>query len=129
MWMRAAMALAALGGWSLTAQAPEKAGVADRPVVEVEGRIAGVGVARGRGMPFIEVRRGDETLKVRLGSMRYLMEQDFRPKAGSEVKVKGFDLGGEMVAITVETAGKTIRLRDEKGWPLWSGRRRGRGGR
>lgn len=129
MCIRAAMALMLLFGWDLAAQAPDKAGVADHPVVEVRGRIASVQVSRGRGMPFIEVRRGSETLKVQLGSMRYLMEKDFRPKAGSEVVVKGFDFDGEIVAITVETGGKTIHLRDDKGWPLWSGggRRRGRG--
>ncbi len=37
--------------------------------------------------------------------MRYLMEQDFNPKAGDEVAVTGYKVNDSIVAITVTTAG------------------------
>jgi len=57
--------------------------------------------------------------------MRYLMEQNFNPKAGEQVKVKGYKLPSGIMAIEVKLGpeGKTIKLRDESGWPVW--RRRG----
>jgi hypothetical protein len=61
------------------------------------------------------------------------MEQNFNPKAGAEVAVKGFKAGADVYAITVTLVaeGKLLRLRAEDGRPLWQGGRfgRGRGGR
>jgi hypothetical protein len=78
-------------------------------------------------MPYLEVRTTDKSVRVVLGSMRYLMEQDFNPKAGDEVAVTGYKVDDSVVAITVTlpASGRVLKLRDEAGWPVWMGGRRG----
>lgn len=101
--------------------------------VELRGKISSVHVARGQRMPFLEIEENGKTTKVYLGSMRYLMQNDFNPKAGEQVEVKGFRRDGDLVAIrvTLTSRNKTLRLRDENGQPLWQSGWRGgyRGGR
>lgn len=106
-----------------------QAPIANSPKVELKGRIEKIQLARGQGMPYLEVRTTDKPVRVVLGSMRYLMEQDFNPKAGDEVAVTGYKLNDSIVAITVTTpaTGKVLRLRDEAGRPVWMGGRRGQG--
>lgn len=127
------MRLAGLALWAGCAFAQPHAGMAPvkgAPVVDFKGTVERVEIARGRGMPSLEVRKGEETVRVFLGSMRYLMEQNFNPKAGAEVAIKGYQLEKSVVAITVTAGGKVLRLRDENGRPVWMGghgRHRGRG--
>jgi hypothetical protein len=96
------------------------------PAVELKGKIERVQAARGQGMPRLEVKQGSRTVVVLLGSMRYLIEQDFNPKVGEDVEVKGYRAGDEVIAATVRlpAQGKTIRLRDENGRPVWMRGRR-----
>lgn len=101
--------------------------VAGAPKVELKGKISRIEISMGQGMPRLEVRSGDKTTWVWLGSMRYLMEQDFKPRAGDEVTVLGYRSPDGVVAISVTTRGKTLRLRDEEGFPLWMKGRRGPG--
>jgi hypothetical protein len=103
------------------AYAQAQAPIADRELVEVKGKIARVQIAAGQGMPYLEIETRPKATKVLLGSMRYLMEQNFSPKAGEEVQVRGYRLNDLVVAITVKPVGegKTLVLRDEKGWPVW----------
>lgn len=99
--------------------------------VEFDGKIEKVQAAPGQGMPFIEVRRQDRLCKVYLGSMRYLMENNFNPKAGESIKVTGFERGEDVLAksVTLGREGKELKLRDENGLPLWRGGRHGWGQR
>jgi hypothetical protein len=102
--------------------------IADNPVVEVRGAIAKVQVARGQGMPYLEVNTERGPVKLYLGSMRYLMQENFSPKAGEALEAKGYKVGEDVVAIRVElpASKKVLKLRDDQGWPLWmGGRRRG----
>ena len=110
-------------GQSSDAQAP----IAGSPKVEVKGKIEKIRLSRGQGMPSLQVRTSDKTVSVALGSMRYLLEQDFNPKAGDEVAVIGYKVNDAVVAITVTlpATGKVLRLRDEAGRPVWMGGRRG----
>lgn len=123
--------LVAAAAWTLVAASAQdlpKAPVAANPVVELRGRISKVEPFRPReGMPALEVESDGSTTTVVLGSMRYLMEKNFNPKAGTEVQVKAYKLPSVLIAIEVKLTadGRTLRLRDENGWPLW----RGRGGR
>ena len=104
--------------------------IAASPVVEIRGVIAEVQIAPGQGMPYLGVKQGNDSTKVYLGAMHYLISENFSPKAGQQVVVKGYKLDDAVVAIQVSlpAVDKTIKLRDEKGWPVW---RRGpmRGGR
>jgi len=104
-----------------------QAPIAGSPKVELKGRVEKIQLARGQGMPYLEVRTTDKTVRVALGSMRYLMEQDFNPKAGDEVAVTGYQVNDGVVAITVTlpATGKVLRLRDDAGRPVWMGGRRG----
>lgn len=104
--------------------------IASNPVVEIKGTITKVQAAPGRGMPFLEMQSGAGTTKVLLGAMRYLMRENFNPKAGSEVEVRGYKTADQVVAISVTLPGenKTLKLRDERGYPVWMGGH-GRGAR
>jgi hypothetical protein len=53
------------------------------------------------------------------------MEQDFNPKTGEEAAVHGYRVNGDVIAISITVRGKTLRLRDENGWPVWMKGRRG----
>jgi hypothetical protein len=103
--------------------------MAGGPKVELKGKIEKIQLTMGQGMPYLEVRTSEKTVRVLLGSMRYLMEQDFSPKAGDEVAVTGYKVNDGVVAITVTlpATGKVLKLRDEAGRPVWMGGRRGPG--
>jgi hypothetical protein len=101
-----------------------KSPVADNPIVQISGRVTRVDAFRpGEGMPAVIVDVNGTATRVVLGSIRYLMEQDFNLKAGTEVRVRGYKLPAAVVAIEVRRTedGKTLTLRDENGWPLWRG--------
>lgn len=104
-----------------------QAPMAGNPKVELKGKIEKIQLAMGQGMPYLEVRTTDKSVRVALGSMRFLLEQDFNPKAGDEVAVTGYKVNDGVVAITVtlSSTGKVLRLRDETGRPVWMGGRRG----
>lgn len=123
----AAATIILMAGTALAQQAGAGAPIANGPVMEIKGKIEKIQIAPGEGMPFLQVKNGSQTTKVYLGSMRYLMEQDFKPKAGDEVAVKGYRMNSDIVAITVDHDGKLLRLRDDKGFPLWRGGPHGRG--
>jgi hypothetical protein len=98
----------------------------ENPTAEVAGRIAKVGIVRGQGMPSLEVKAPDGQIwRVWLGSMRYLVEQGFNPRAGQQVTAKGLKKPGaeELTAyvVSLPEMRQTIRLRDESGRPLWRG--------
>lgn len=117
-WLSAAL----LGVPALLAQQSEnKAPIAANPVVELTGTIARVQVTPGQGMPMIEVSTSKGTVKVVLGSMRYLVQQNFNPKAGEPVQVKGYQVNQDVVAIRVELpeSKKSLVLRDDNGRPVW----------
>ncbi len=97
--------------------------MASGATVDIKGRVAAVQITPGAGMPFVTVKSGDQKIKVHLGSMRYLMGQGFNPKVDEEILVKAYKWNDDLVAISVTLPGqgKTVRLRDEDGRPLWRG--------
>lgn len=122
--------LAACGALGAAIASPQPASVPpapEPPKVELKGRIERIQVVRGQGMPQLELRSGDTTTRVLLGSVRYLIEQNFSPKAGDEASVRGLRTDGLVLAITVTANGRTIRLRDEDGRPVWMRGRHGKG--
>jgi hypothetical protein len=128
--MRDFLLVALLASPALWAGDDVKPPVANSSVVEVRGTIAKVQTARGQGMPYLEVNTANGTVKLYLGSMRYLMQENFLPKAGEALEAKGYKASDGVVAIRVElpASKKVLKLRDENGWPLWRGGR-WRGGR
>ncbi len=116
------LSTALLGVPALLAQQSEnKAPIAENPVVELTGTIARVQVTPGQGMPMIEVSTSKGSVKVVLGSMRYLLQQNFNPRAGEPVQGKGYQVNQDVVAIRVELPESEtgLVLRDENGRPVW----------
>lgn len=102
-------------------QVPARAGL----LVEIHGTIQQAQISRGQGMPYLVVSQTNKPVRVYLGSIRYLIEQNFNPKVGQEVSVKGFQVADGLVAATVALTGsdRVLKLRDENGGPLWRGGR------
>lgn len=94
---------------------------ASAPKVELKGTIERVQIVPGQGMPFLEVRDRDGLHHVYLGSMRYLIEKDFKPAAGDKAVVRGFKVEEGILAMRIEipSTKTVIDLRDENGIPLW----------
>jgi hypothetical protein len=117
------VALTALTAALLFGADQQKAPVAGNPIVNISGKITRVDVSRPGGMPGLVVNVNGTSTNVVLGSMRYLMEQGFNPKAGAEVQVKGYELAASVVAIEVRLPAEnvTLKLRDESGRPVWRG--------
>ena len=115
--------LAALTAALLFGADQPKAPVAGNPIVNISGKITRVDASRRGEMPGLEVNVDGTSTSVILGSMRYLIEQDFSPKGGAEVQVKGYKLPASVVAIEVRLPAEnvTLKLRDENGWPVWRG--------
>ena len=102
--------------------APAESPWTDANKVEVKGTVERVHAAPGQGMPYLVLKRPmGASLRVMLGSMRYLLEHNFNPKAGSAVLVNGFQVGETIYArsVSLPTEKMTIELRDDKGVPLW----------
>ncbi len=91
--------------------------------VEIRGTIQQAQILPGQGMPYLVVNSANKPVRVYLGSMRYLIEQNFNPKVGQEVSVRGFQVQDGVVAATVAITGsdRVLKLRDDNGWPLWRG--------
>jgi hypothetical protein len=92
------------------------------PVVELKGTITKVQTVRGRGMPCLEVEQDGEKTTVHLGSMRYLLQQDFSPKAGEQIEVEGFRRDDDEVvakSVRLPEQDKLLKFRDDDGTPLW----------
>jgi hypothetical protein len=83
---------------------------------------------RGQGLG-LTLKTGGGTMKVHLGPQWYFeREGGLAIKAGDAVEVKGvksFRRGDEVfIAAEVKKGGDVLKLRDEKGVPLWAGERR-----
>ena len=116
---------------ALSAQTPSRAPISDNPVVDLEGRIGKVQIARGAGMPALELETKNKTARVLLGPMRFLIDNNFSPKAGEQARIKAYETREEFIAIEVTLVGekRTLKFRDDNGWPAWRGGRRQRGPR
>jgi hypothetical protein len=108
-------------GLALVAASAQPAPIASYPIAEARGRV--VQAVPGSGMPWLVIDTGEAKIRVRLGPMRYLIENGFSPKAGMTVRVTGYQVDGEMIAIlvTLPESGKELRFRDDQGRPLWRG--------
>jgi hypothetical protein len=70
----------------------------------------------------------EETIPVHLGPMWYLERQEFSVEPGNRIEVVGsrilFEGSPALIAAQVKKADKVLYLREESGFPLWSGWRR-----
>ena len=94
---------------------------ADSPRIVLKGTIKKVRIMPCQRMPSVELKTEQGTKKVLIGFMRYLMQNNFHPKAGSHAIVKGFQQQGEILAQETKIPSEkiTLKLRAEDGTPLW----------
>ena len=90
----------------------------------------------GPGTPYkgmgagvhMTLNTGKETISVHLGPSWYLENQDVKIEAKDKVEVKGSKItfGGKpaIIAIEVKKGDEVLKLRDDAGFPVWSGWRR-----
>jgi hypothetical protein len=106
----------------------------------------GLGQGRGYGqlpegttqswqlVPGVIVSVADDLLTVKTNSgqmievegqpLMYLLSQGYVPQVGSQVTLAGFEEAGEFKVgeLTDHTGNQTVKLRDQSGRPMWSGR-------
>jgi len=91
----------------------------------VRGKVERVYLGPGQGFPYIEiVTENGEKLDVLVAPFWYLKDQGFAIKAGDTVTVSVSKIntrqGGRNVALELKQQdGKTLKLRDENGLPMW----------
>jgi hypothetical protein len=73
----------------------------------------------------LQVKTGKETISVHLGPQWYLENQDMEIKPGDKVQITGsrvtFSGQPTIVASQVKKGNTILTLRDENGFPVWSG--------
>jgi len=69
-----------------------------------------------------------ETISIHLGPSWYIENQDIKIEPKNKVEVKGsritFEGKPAIIATEVKKGNEMLKLRDEKGFPVWSGWRR-----
>lgn len=103
-----------------------------KTVETVSGEVVRVSLITPRkGMSagvHVTLKTDKETISVQLGPSWYIENQDVKIEAKDKVEVKGsritFDGKPAIIAAEVKKGDEVLRLRDDNGFPLWSGWRR-----
>ena len=117
------------GGWGMGSQYckmydPKTVETISGEVVSVEKFVPMKGMGHG---VHLMVKTDKETISVHLGPFWYIDSQDITIKAKDTVDIKGsritFEGKPAIIAAEVKKGDKTLTLRNEKGVPVWAGRR------
>jgi hypothetical protein len=101
-------------------------------VENITGEVAAIDMitpmkGMGYGVHMI-VKTDQETISVHLGPSWYIENQDMQIEPGDQIEVKGsrimFDDSPAIIAAEVKKEDEILILRDENGFPVWSGWRR-----
>lgn len=103
-----------------------------KTVETVSGEITAVDrITPAKGMSggvHMNVKTDKETISVHLGPGFYIENQDVKLEAKDKVEVKGsrITFGGKpaIIAMEVKKGDEVLKLRDDAGFPVWSGWRR-----
>lgn len=118
------------GGWGVGATYSR---MYDPKTVEtIRGEVVSVDVITPvKGMCYgvhLMVKTEKETISVHLGPGWYIENQDTRIEAKDKVEVTGsrvtFESKPAIIAAEVKKGDEVLKLRDEKGFPFWSGWRK-----
>ncbi|MBI3949992.1 MAG: DNA-binding protein [Acidobacteria bacterium] len=118
------------GGWGMGTQYGR---MYDPKTVEtIRGEVVSVGrTTPMKGMYYgihLMVKTDKETISVHLGPGWYIENQDIKIEPKDKVEVKGsritFEGKPAIIAAEVKRGEELLRLRDESGFPGWSGWRR-----
>jgi hypothetical protein len=119
--------------WATESSAQLKKLYNPQEVVTIQGQIEKLEVitrqgrqaANGRKTQIAYLKTDQGTKIVHLGPAEFLAQQQFNPKKGDTLGVKGGRINtrhGEVIlATTVTSGGKTYQLRNARGIPVWSG--------
>jgi DNA/RNA endonuclease YhcR with UshA esterase domain len=101
-------------------------------VMTAKGTIQEVQQITGRGGwggTHLTLKTEAGTFDVHVGPTSFLKQEGFSFQKGDEVEVTGSKVasqkGEAIIAREVKKGDKTLKLRDEKGYPLWSRRSHG----
>jgi len=103
-----------------------------KAVESISGEVISVDrITPAKGMSggvHMNVKTDKETVSVHLGPSWYLENQDVKLEAKDKVEVKGarISFGGKpaIIAAEVKKGDEVLKLRDDAGFPVWSGWRR-----
>ena len=78
----------------------------------------------------LDLKTDAETLSIQLGPAWFIEKQDIRIEAGDTIEVRGskitYDGTPTIIAAEVKKGDKVLKLRDESGFPVWAGMRKGK---
>ncbi|HAG51296.1 MAG: DNA-binding protein [Deltaproteobacteria bacterium GWC2_42_51] len=118
------------GGWGMGSQYNK---MYDPKTVEtISGEVVSVDkITPIKGMHYgihLMVKTEKETISVHLGPWWYIENQDFEIKPKDMIEVKGsrvtFEGKPAIIAAEIKKDGEMLKLRDENGFPAWSGWRK-----
>lgn len=118
------------GGWGMGMQYnrmynPKTVETITGEVVSLDKMTPIKGMSQGLHM-ILKTDKG--TISVHLGPSWYIENQDIKIDPGDKVEVKGsrvtFEGKPAIIAAEVKKGNEILKLRDEKGFPIWSGWRR-----
>ena len=118
------------GGWGMGSQYNK---MYDPTTVEtISGEVVSVDkITPIKGMHYgihLMVKTEKETISVHLGPWWYIENQDFEIKPKDMIEVKGsrvtFEGKPAIIAAEIKKDGEMLKLRDENGFPAWSGWRK-----
>lgn len=125
-----AMKMRGSGGWGAglpysRAYNPATVQTLHGEVLKVDKLIPMEGMSDGL---HLVLKTKEETILVHLGPIWYLEHQEFSVEPGDKIDVVGsritFEGSPALVASQVKKSDKVLYLREESGFPLWSGWRR-----
>lgn len=125
-----AMSWRGSGGWG--PGSPYSKMYDPKTVETISGEVMSVSrITPRKGMAggiHMNVKTDAETISVHLGPSWYLENQDLKIQPKDKVEVKGskitFDGKPALIAAEVRKGDEVLRLRDDAGFPVWSGWRR-----
>ncbi len=103
-----------------------------KTVETISGEVASVStITPSRGMSYgvhLTLKTAKDTIPVHLGPGWYIENQDIQLQPGDKIQVKGsrVNFAGQpaIIAASVQKGKEILTLRNENGFPMWSGWRR-----
>lgn len=104
-------------------------------IVELKGTVVSIEkitpqAGMSYGIHFLLETDTEESISVHLGPAWYLENQDIQVSTGDLIKVKGsriiYENKPSIIAMTLWKGDHVLTLRDQSGYPNWSGWRQGR---
>ncbi|MDV7138364.1 hypothetical protein R3X28_05730 [Maribacter sp. TH_r10] len=94
-------------------------------VTAIERRVQDTKMSQGL---FLTVKTETETISVHLGPTWYMDNQDIQFQKGDEIRITGsritFENAPAIIVKEVEKNDNILKLRDNNGFPIWSGWRK-----